>query len=144
MTGSVWSTLELHGNYSVSELKCHCDVHLVFLEGGILGHLHKKPTVPWLMGHPSSSRNVGVVPIKPLSVLNIVPVEDVDCAIVETVLKNAQCAKPAQKSCTSISPADHTYASPSAIVVHDVRPDKVHNDHSYAELSDLPTEPLWQ
>ena len=51
-TGSVWLTLELHGNYSVGKIKCHCDVHLVFLEGGILGQLHKKPMIPRLMSTP--------------------------------------------------------------------------------------------
>ena len=45
-TGSVWSTLEIHGKCSLDEVKQHCDVHLVFLEGGVLGQLHKKPTVP--------------------------------------------------------------------------------------------------
>ena len=46
MTGSVWSTLEIHGKCSLEEFKRHCDVHLVFLEGGVLGHLNKKPSVP--------------------------------------------------------------------------------------------------
>ena len=45
-TGSVGSTLEIHGKCSLEEVKRHCDVHLVFLEGGVLGQLHKKPTVP--------------------------------------------------------------------------------------------------
>ena len=41
--GSVWSTLELHGNFPVNDLKQHCYVHLVFLEGGILANIHRKP-----------------------------------------------------------------------------------------------------
>ena len=45
-TGSMWSTLEIHGKCSLEEVKRHCDVRLVFLEGGVLGQLHKKPTVP--------------------------------------------------------------------------------------------------
>ena len=54
-TGSVCSTLELHGNCSVNELKRHCDIHLVFLEGGILAQLHKKPTIPRLLGDSSAT-----------------------------------------------------------------------------------------
>ena len=61
--GGVWSMLDLHGNYSVDELKCHCDIHLVFLEGGILGQLHKKPTIPRLMGIPSKNTGPRVVVI---------------------------------------------------------------------------------
>ena len=51
-TGSVWSTLEIHGKCLVQDVKRHCDIHLVFLEGGVLGHLHKKPSVPKLMAAP--------------------------------------------------------------------------------------------
>ena len=48
-TGSVWSTLEIHGKCSLQDVKRHCDIHLVFLEGGVLGQLHKKSSVPKLM-----------------------------------------------------------------------------------------------
>ena len=48
-TGSVWCTLEIHGKCSLQDVKRNCDIHLVFLEGGVLGHLHKKPSVPKLM-----------------------------------------------------------------------------------------------
>ena len=41
-TGSVWSMLEIHGKCLLQDVKRHCDIHLVFLEGGVLGHLHKK------------------------------------------------------------------------------------------------------
>ena len=55
--------LELHGNYSVNELKCHCDIRLVFLEGGILRQLHKKPMIPRLMGIPYKSAGPRIVVI---------------------------------------------------------------------------------
>ena len=54
-TGSVWSTLELHGNYSINELKRHSYIHLVFLEGGIPAQLHKKPTIPRLLSVSSAT-----------------------------------------------------------------------------------------
>ena len=48
-TGSVWSTLKIHGKCSLEDVKKHCDIHLVFLEGGVLGQLHRKPSIPRLM-----------------------------------------------------------------------------------------------
>ena len=41
-TGSVWCTLEIHGKCLLQDVKRHCDIHFVFLEGGVLGQLHKK------------------------------------------------------------------------------------------------------
>ena len=48
-TGSIWSSLEWRGNYSVDDIKKSCDIHLVFLDGGILGQLHRKPQIPRLL-----------------------------------------------------------------------------------------------
>ena len=56
-TGSIWSTLEIHGKCSLDDVKRHCDIHLVFLEGGVLGQLHKKPSIPRLMGKSSATVN---------------------------------------------------------------------------------------
>ena len=48
-TRSIWSSLEWRGKYSVEDIKKSCDIHLVFLDGGILGQLHRKPQVPHLI-----------------------------------------------------------------------------------------------
>ena len=52
-TGSIWSSLELRGKYSVDDIKKYCDIHLVFLDGGILCQLHHKPQVPRLISAPT-------------------------------------------------------------------------------------------
>ena len=140
-TGSVWSTLELHGNYSVDELKRHCDVHLVFLEGGILGQLHKKPKIPRLMGSPSSIKRTSVVII-----------DDAKCDTVETKQTPGDTEFTWQhtvsKPSTSVDTTDHTYALPTPHVLKDTSTNNVENtkqqqqhaNHTYAELSDVPTE----
>ena len=56
-TGSVWSTLEIHGKCNLADVKQHCDIHLIFLEGGVLGQLHKKPSIPKLMCMPAVTVN---------------------------------------------------------------------------------------
>ena len=105
-TGSVWSTLEIHGKCSLEEVKHHCDIHLVFLEGGVLGHLHKKPSVPKLMSGPGKDTHISVSePTKPESNL------------------------------------DHTYLSPVPRIQQNVAVPKTHQDHTYAEDSDVSTEP---
>ena len=134
-TGSIWSTLELHGKYSVDELKKHCDIHLVFLEGGILAQLHKKPTIPRLL---SVSQTTDLQSVK-TSESNVVSV----ARMTSTPPLPEQGTNTAQ---------DHTYASPVPQVHSDVfsEPsvtDKIQNqcsasdDHSYAELSDVAMEP---
>ena len=142
--GSVWSMLELHGNYSVNELKCHCDIHLVFLEGGILGQLHKKPTIPRLMGIPSKSAGP-----------QIVVIDDANNDSVQSAQtrSNAQdTMAPAVSKQVNDLDLDHTYASPTPQVRNEVNvnivendqnhePRQQHDDHTYAELSDVPTEP---
>ena len=125
-TGSVWNMLELHGNFTVNDLKKHCDVHLVFLEGGILANLLRKPQIPRLMGHPSKNTSY-----KP-------PVLFVSDSETENM-----CMVPDKTSSLSTNVGDHTYSSPLA---HAVWSNKLfetnqHTDHTYAELSDVPIEP---
>ena len=99
-TGSVWSTLELHGNYSVNELKRHCDIHLVFLEGGILAQLHKKPSILRLMSG-SLAMNLSLTVQR-----------------VSHVVRNMGIALPSDHSSASVQ--DHTYTSPTQQVRTDV------------------------
>ena len=127
--GSIWSTLELHGNYSVNELKRHCDIHLVFLEGGILGQLHKKPTIPRLMGIPSKSTGPRIVVIKDAN---------------SDSVKSAQMRKispdktaPDESNQVIDLDLDHTYASPTLQVHKDVNDNSVENDRNLT-LDDMP------
>ena len=106
-TGSVWSTLEIHGKCLLQDVKRHCDIHLVFLEGGVLGHLHKKLSVPKLMAA------AGPTPTD----------------VIQTSHEGTD-PKP-----------DHTYSSPTPRSSLNVTTSKNHNDHTYAEDSDVPTEP---
>ena len=111
MTGSVWSTLEIHGKCSLEEVKRHCDVHLVFLEGGVLGQLHRKPSVPRLM-------SVSTIPSKAsatVSTQNDAPVK-----VTTDHTYSPPTPKPMQGSSLEAKPA---------------------SDHTYAEYSDTPTEP---
>ena len=133
-TGSIWSTLELHRNYSVNELKRHCDIHLVFLEGGILAQLHKKPTIPRLLS-VSSATNLQSVRTSESNVVSV-------ASMTSTLLLPEQGTDTTQ---------DHTYAFPIPQICSDVlseppvtaqRKDQcpASDDHSYAELSDVATE----
>ena len=106
-TGSVWSTLEIHGKCLLQDVKRHCDIHLVFLEGGVLGQLHKKPSVPKLMSVPC--------------------------------LTNTDASGPSQSE--PVVNVDHTYSSPTPRTMPCVTPSNRHNDHTYAEDSDVATEP---
>ena len=134
-TGSIWSTLELHGNYSVNELKQHCDIHLVFLEGGILAQLHKKPTIPRLLSGSSATDQL-TTRTSESSVSSVVQ-------MTSTPLSSKQGMDPTQ---------DHTYPSPVPQIRSDVLSEPPvmdqkmeqcppSDDHSYAELSDVPTQP---
>ena len=143
-TGSVWSMLELHGNYSVNKLKCHCDIHLVFLEGGILRQLHKKPMIPRLMGIPSKSAGPQIV---------VIDDANNDSVQLAQMRSNAQdTMAPAVSKQVNDLDLDHTYASPTPQVRNEVNvnivendqnhePQQQHDNHTYAELSDMPTEP---
>ena len=110
-TGSVWSTLEIHGKCSLKEVKQHCDVHLVFLEGGVLGHLHKKPSVPQLM----SISTIPSVASKTDCTLN-----DTSAMVTTDHTYSSPTPKPMQEGSLEAKPA---------------------SDHTYAEYSDTPTEP---
>ena len=141
-TGSVWSTLEVHGNYSVGELKHHCNIHLVFLEGGILGQLHKKPTIPRLMGIPVKGTEPCVV------VIDAITSDNAQTGQVTSCVKNT----PAQTVKLHNNEIDHTYAPPPLQICNVAISNPVesaqnqehqqqHDDHTYAELSDVPIEP---
>ena len=103
-------------------------------EEGILAQLHKKPLIPRLVSG-SSSTNIPNTPPAVSSVSNVV--------------HNTGIPLPSDQG---ISPAwDHTYASPTPQVRRDVvanppsrdqncEQHPSNNDHSYAELSDVPTE----
>ena len=128
-TGSVWSTLELHGNFMVNDLKKHCDVHLVFLEGGILANIHQKPQIPRLMGIPLKTK------LDRPPVLVISDLDNDNSGTLSTKAGN----KP-----TNIG--DHTYSSPKAHVVTSNEPivssaTNLQGDHTYAEMSDVQSEP---
>ena len=112
MTGSVWSTLEIHGKCSLKEVKRHCDVHLVFLEGGVLGQLHRKPSVPRLMS-------------------------------VSTISSAASETDRTQNDAPVKVTTDHTYSSPNTQPIQGSSLEaKPASDHTYAEYSDTPTEPM--
>ena len=141
--GSVWSTLELHGNYSVGKLKRHCDIHLVFLEGGILGQLHKKLSIPRLIGTPSKSTDSRIV------VINDAISDSVKSA--QTRKTSPDKTAPDPNQIIDVDP-DHIYASPTPQLQRDVNDNSMendrtqdqkqqHDDHTYPELSDVPTEP---
>ena len=110
-TGSVWSTLEIHGKCSLEEVKRHCDVHLVFLEGGVLGQLHNKPTVPRLM----SVSTITSAASKTDRTLNDTPAMDATDHTYSSLT-----LKPMHESSSEVKPA---------------------SDHTYAEYSNTPTEP---
>ena len=118
--GSVWSTLELHGNYSVNKLKRHCDIHLVFLEGGILVQLHKKPMIPRLMGIPSKSTGT-----------RIVVIEDTNSDSVKSSqmrINSQDKMAPDESNQVNDLDLDHTYAFPTSQVRKDVNDNSVEND----------------
>ena len=108
-TGSVWSTLKIHGKCSLVDVKRHCDIHLVFLEGGVLGQLHRKSSIPKLIS-------------------------------ASTPLPKTQSESCKDTMVTANN--DHTYSSPTPhpIPVSETL-GKPTSDHTYAENSDVPTEP---
>ena len=123
------STLELHGNFMVNDLKQHCDIYLVFLEGGILANIHWKPQIPRLMGNPQRTRSG-----KP----TVLIISDSDNDSSGTLVTKGG-NKP-----TNIS--DHTYSSLQAHVVTSNEPTvssatNPQGDHTYTEMSDVQSEP---
>ena len=136
-TGSIWSSLEWRGNYSVDEIKRRCDIHLVFLDGGILGQLHHKPQIPRLL----SAAAPKLLPPKNQDTSNFVVVSsESDPENKGTLIIN--------ENDTPTSTGDHSYASPMPQKRAEIALEKTvdhmqandHNDHNYAELSDIPTE----
>ena len=137
-TGSIWSSLEWRGKYSVEDIKKNCDIHLVFLDGGILGQLHRKPQVPRLI----SATAPKALPLSIQDASNIVVISS------ESDPENK--GRPTNNKCDTLtSPGkdqdDHSYASPvpqkraeiaQMKTVESMQP----NDHNYIELSDIPTE----
>ena len=111
MTGSVWSALEIHGKCSLKDVKRHCDVHLVFLEGGVLGQLHKKPSVPRLMCAPT-------IPNKASTTASIS--NDAAVNVTSDHIYSSPTPQPIQGSSLEV---------------------KLTSDHTYTEYSDTPTEP---
>ena len=89
------------------DVKRYCDIHLVFLEGGVLGQLHRKSSIPKLIS-------------------------------ASTPLPKTQ-----PESCKdTMVTTNHTYSSPTPhpIPVSET-PGKPTSDYTYAENSDVPTEP---
>ena len=136
-TRSIWSSLEWRGNYSVDEIKRSCDIHLVFLDGGILGQLHRKLQIPRLLSAAAPKS----LPPKKQDTSNIVVVSsESDPENKGTLINN--------ENDTPTSTSDHSYASPTPQKRAEIALEKTvdhmqandHNDHNYAELSDIPTE----
>ena len=137
-TGSIWSSLEWRGNYSVDDIKKSCDIHLVFLDEGILGQLHRKPQVPCLI----SATAPKALPLMIQDASNTVVVSS------ESDPENK--GRPINnESDTPTSPGrelgDHSYASPMPqnrveIALMKTVDSMQANDHNYAELSDIATE----
>ena len=83
----------------------------MFLEGGVLGHLHKKPSVPRLMSLSTTTS----VASKTDRTLN-----DTPATVTNDHSYSSPTLKPMQESISEVKPA---------------------SDHTYTEYSDTPTEP---
>ena len=137
-TRSIWSSLEWRGKYSVEDIKKNCDIHLLFLDGGILGQLHRKLQVPRLI----SATALKALPLSIQDASNTVFISS------ESDPENK--GRPTNNECDTLNPPgknrdDHSYASPvpqkkaelaQMKTVESMQP----NDHTYTELSDIPTE----
>ena len=137
-TGSIWSSLEWRGNYSVDDIKKSCDIHLVFLDGGILGQLHRKPQIPRLL----SATAPKALPPMIQDASNTIVVSSESDPENKGKLNNDESDTP-----TSLGRelCDHSYASPmpqkrAEIALVNTVDRTQANDHNYAELSDIPTE----
>ena len=137
-TGSIWSSLEWRGKYSVEDIKKCCDIHLVFLDGGILGQLHRKPQIPCLIS--------ATAPRTPPSSIQSAS----NAVVISSGSDPENKGMPIHNECdTTTSPVreldDHSYASPTpqkrAVITQMKSVDsRKPNDHNYVELSDIPTE----
>ena len=88
----------------------------MFLEGGILGQLHKKPEIPRLRGGPSSIQKTSVVII-----------DDPKCDTVET---EGTLQHTISKPSSSVNTTDHTYALPTPHVLEDTSTWKIINNNN--------------
>ena len=89
-------------------------MHLVFLEGGVLGHLHKKPIVPRLISVSMQQCSTSAA-------------SKTDRTLSDTP--------------TTVA-TDHTYSSPTPKPMQESSSEaKPASDHTYTEYSDTPTEP---
>ena len=137
-TRSIWSSLEWRGNYSVDDIKTSCDIHLVFLDGGILGQLHRKPQIPCLL---SATAPKALPPTKQDASNTTIVSSESDPENKGKLNYNES------NTPTSVGRelCDHSYASPTpqkrAEIALENTVDRTQaNDHTYAELSDIPTE----
>ena len=137
-TGSIWSSLEWRGNYSVDDIKKSCDIHLVFLDGGILGQLHRKPQIPRLLSATAPKALRPMIQDAP----NTIVVSSESDPENKGKLNNNE-----NDTATSsgLELSDHSYASPMPKKKAEIALEKTvdhtqANDHNYAELSDIPTE----
>ena len=107
----------------------------MFLEGGIFAQLHKKPTIPRLLSV--------------LSATDRLTARTSESSVSSVVQMTSTLLSPKQGT---DSTQDHTYTSPVPQIRSDVLSEppvidqkrEQHppsDDHSYAELSDVPTEP---
>ena len=107
----------------------------MFLEGGILAQLHKKPTIPRLLSVTSAT--------------DLLMARTSESKVVSIVKMTSTPLLPEQGADTT---QDHTYAYPIPQICSDVLSEPPvtdqkrdqhppSDDHSYAELSDVATEP---
>ena len=137
-TRSIWSSLEWRGKYSVKDIKKYCDIHLVFLHGGILGQLHCKPQIPCHI----SATALKAPPLLIQDTSNVVVISS------ESDPENKGMPFHNEFN-TATSPVreldDHSYASltpQKRAVVAQMKTTEIRNpnDHNYTESSDIPTE----
>ena len=105
-TRSIWSSLEWRGKYSVDDIKKSCDIHLVFLDGGILGQLHRKPQVPCLISVSAPK----ALPLAIQDASNTVAVSSESDPENKGRPINYQCDTPTSPGSEL---GDHSYASPT-------------------------------
>ena len=91
----------------------------MFLEGGILGQLHKKPMIPRLMGIPSKNTGPQIVVIDDANSDNVQP-EQTRSNVQDTMV-------PVLVNQVNDLDIDHTYASPTPQVRNEVNANIVEN-----------------
>ena len=110
-------------------------MHFVFLEGGILSQLYRKPQVPKLMGSMQASESHPECENTPPALMDSMPVSEshLDC-------KNTPIAL--EENSPDYNDNNHNYASPIANVSSASKGTQIIHaeDHTYAEQSDVPME----